>query len=176
MKEFKKDPKKHLNKVLTIITGAILLFIVSAFTITKMAQEKAMPSNTPNSHDTLLVLRDSGSTNFPGYTITVKHDGSGTLTYDSGHGDTRPQFNTQNKTFSPQTFQIASIRQILSQIGTIKNVPNHSCIKSISFGTVVTITYNGQTSGDISCIDSSDPQAYQNLKKEVETLMSKAIR
>ncbi len=176
MKEFKKDPKLYLNKVLAIFTGAILLFIVSSFSLTKIAQEKAMSSNTPEPHDTFLVLRNSGSTNFPGLTITVKHDGSGTLTYDSRHGDTRPQFNNPNKTFPPQTFQIASVRQILSQIGTIKNIPDHSCIKSISFGSVVTITYNGQTSGDISCIDSADPQTYQSLKKEVETLMSKAIR
>ena len=176
MKEFKQGPKLYLNKVLIIFTGAILLFIVSAFSLTKIAQEKAMSANTPNPHDTFLVLRNSGSTNFPGFTITVRHDGSGTLTYESRQGDTRPQFNNPDKTFPPQTFQIASVRQLLSQIGTIKNVPDHSCMKSISFGSDITITYNGQTSGDISCIDTADPQTYQDLKKDVEALMSTATR
>jgi hypothetical protein len=181
MMKFKKVPKTYLHKALIIVPSIILLVFAFAF-VTKTIASRIkkggpMSANTSNSQDTFLVLRNSGSTNFPGFTITVKHDGSGTLTYESRPGDTRPQFNIANKTFPPQTFQIARVRQILSQIGTInKNIPNHSCMKSVSFGSSVTITYNGQTSGDISCIDSTDPQTYQHLKDEIDTLMSQAIR
>ena len=180
MIKFKKDPKTYLNKALVIAPSIILLVLAFSFVTKSIAstiyQEVSMSVNTSNSHDTLLVLRNSGSTNFPGFTITVKHDGSGTLTYESRPSDTRPQFNKANKTFPAQTFQITPVRQILSQIGTIKNIPNHSCMKSASFGSSIIITYNGQTSGDISCIDSTDPQTYQNLKEAVDTLMSQAIQ
>jgi hypothetical protein len=122
-----------------------------------------------------LVIRNSGSTNFPGFTITVLNDGSGTLNYEKcGTASTRSQCQKPNKTFPSQTFQINTIRQLLSQIGPIQNIPNHSCAKSASFGSVTKISYNGQESGDISCIDSTDPQTYQNLKKEVDTFISLA--
>lgn len=138
-------------------------------------QGVSMSAQSNNHQDTFLVIHNSGSTNFPGFTITIYDVGSGTLVYEKcRYAPERPQCQKPNKIFPPQTFQVSPIRQILSQIGSIQNVPNHSCPKSISMGSITNIFYNGQKSGDISCIASSDPPLYQSLKQEVNTLISQA--
>ncbi|GCE08099.1 hypothetical protein [Dictyobacter aurantiacus] len=127
--------------------------------------------------DTFLTIHNSGSTNFPGYTITINDAGSGTLVYEEcRYAPERPQCQKEDKTFPLQTFQLSPIRQLLSQIGSIQNIPGHSCIKSISMGSTTNMFYQGQKSGDISCINSSDPPLYQNLKKEVDALIAQATR
>lgn len=134
--------------------------------------EQGVPTQPPSM---FLVIHNSGSTNFPGFTITVNTDGSGTLIYEKCRSAlTRPQCQKPNKTFPLRTFQINTIRQLLTQIGTIQNIPNHTCTKSASFGSVTKIKYNGQESGDISCTNSTDPRTYQQLKKEVDMLISQA--
>lgn len=188
MKKFKKNPKTYVGKFLAIATSILLLVLVLALVFSfavifsqhrrqsigaPITQETptAVPSTQPLNK--FLAIRNSGSTNFPGYTITLNTDGSGTLVYDRGT-DTRPQFLQPNKTFPSQTFQITPVRQILSQIGAIQNIPNHYCGKSVSFGSVTKISYNGQESGDISCIGSTDPQSYQDLKQEVDKIIFQA--
>ena len=123
-----------------------------------------------------LVIKNSGSTNFPGYTLTINSDGSGELIYLRRRNETRPQFNLAPKAFPPQTFQLSSIASLLAQIGGIQGIPNHSCSKPISFGSVVSLVYNGQTSGDISCIDTNDPQNYQELKKQIHAFITQAMQ
>jgi hypothetical protein len=98
------------------------------------------------------------------------------LIYKRIKNDTRSQFNLSNKAFSPRTFHLSRTASLLAQIGSIQGIPNHSCIKSISFGSVVSIVYNGQTSGDISCIDTNDPQDYQELKRQIQALITQAMR
>lgn len=135
--------------------------------------ERSTPIESTPPQSTFFVIKNSGSTNFPGYTLTVNGDGSGALIYDQCNTDlTRPQCHLQNKTYSTQTFKIDNLKEILSQIGSIQNIPKHLCPKSVSFGSSTTIEYNSQKSGDISCIDSSDPQIYQNLKMVVDALGS----
>jgi hypothetical protein len=138
---------------------------------------QANRGGSTNPQSIFLVIRNAGSTNFPGFTITVNNDGSGTLIYEKCRtAPTKPQCQKPNKTFPSQTFQINTIRQLLSQISSIQNIPNHSCAKSASFGSVTKILYNGQESGDISCTDATDPQTYQHLKEEVETFISQAMQ
>jgi hypothetical protein len=186
MKKFQKNPKTDLGKFLVIATSILLLVLVLSFAVISSQHRQQpigapitqeTPTAMPTTHplNTFLVIRNSGSTNSPGYTITLYTDGSGTLVYER-QTDPRPQFHQPNKTFSPGTFQIKGIRQILSQIGAIQNIPNHYCGKSVSFGSVTKIQYNGQESGDISCIDSTDPQTYQNLKQEIDMLISQAVQ
>ncbi|GLV55558.1 hypothetical protein KDH_24020 [Dictyobacter sp. S3.2.2.5] len=135
-----------------------------------------MSADTHN-QDTFLTIHNSGSTNFPGYTITIDNAGSGTLVYEEcRYAPERPQCQKEDKIFSPQTFQLSPIRQVLSQIGSIQNLPSHSCIKSISMGSRTHLSYQGQQSGDISCITSSDPPLYNSLKKEIDALVAQATR
>ncbi len=133
-------------------------------------------SNVPaNPQSVFLVIRNSGSTNSPGFTLTIFNDGSGSLIYEKCKiAPSRPQCQKQNKTFPLQAFQLNMIRQYLAQISSIRNIPNHYCTKSASFGSITKLLYNGQESGDISCINANDPQTYQYLKKEVETFISQA--
>ena len=83
-----------------------------------------------------IVIQNSGSTNAPAYTVTVNPDGSGS--------DTR-----HDRQYAADTLDYRSLQ------ATLQAVPNwrfrSHCVKSASFGTTVTITYNGRTSGDISC-------------------------
>lgn len=134
-------------------------------------------STTTNNQDIFLVIHNSGSTNFPGFTITIHTTGSGTLVYEKcRYAPERPQCQKENHSFPPQTFLITPIGQILSQIGSLQNVPGHSCMKSVSMGSSTNICYQGQHSGDISCITASDPPLYNSLKKEVDTLIAQATR
>jgi hypothetical protein len=46
---------------------------------------------------------------------------------------------------------------------------NMHCAKSVSFGTVTTISYRNRTSGDISCLPNDDPlwSEIQQVEKQV---------
>jgi hypothetical protein len=154
---------------LSLLVLSTLVFLAAC------GQNNQGGSSPPQS--TFLVIRNSGSTNSPGFTLTINNDGSGTLIYDQcKYAPTRPQCQKPNKTFPAQTFQINTIRQTLSQIGSIQIVPNHSCQQSASFGSTTKLGYKGQESGDISCIDSTDPQTYQSLKQEVDKIVSQATQ
>ena len=168
------ERENTLRKNLTFIFQ-IVPVVSTLVLLVSCAQANQGSSTHPQSM--FLVIRNSGSTNFPGFTITANNDGSGTLIYEKCRSaPTRPQCQKPNKTFSSQTFQINTIRLLLSQIGSIQNIPNHSCVKSVSFGSVTKISYNGQESGDISCIGSADPQTYQHLKNEVDAFISQAMQ
>ena len=159
---------------LSLLSGFV--FILSTLALLA-ACGQINQGGSANPPSVFLIIRNTGSTNFPGFTITVNNDGSGTLIYEKCRSaSTRPQCQKSNKTFHSQTFQMNTIRQLLSQISSIQNIPNHSCTKSASFGSVTKIVYNGQESGDISCIDATDPQTYQHVKKEVEMFISQAMR
>ena len=169
MKKVKQNPKT------AVITASILLIILvlSIAIIFSHYRGQTQMVYPPN---TFLVIRNSGTTNSPGFTITINKDGSGTLAYAKcTSAPTTPPCNQPDKTFPPKTFNITTVTNTLSQIGNIQGIPNHTCTKPASFDSVTTIAYNGQTSGDISCIGPTDSQTYQNLEQEVNTFTSQAI-
>ncbi|GAC1449901.1 MAG: hypothetical protein PVSMB5_37470 [Ktedonobacteraceae bacterium] len=108
-----------------------------------------------------ITITDSGSTNTPGSTLTINPDGSGSLHYEKGHWSFGQYIN---KTFSAHTFDSSKFAAIMAELKGVHAIPNHGCPKSISFGSIITMTYRGQTSGDISCLSMSDGKLLHDLR------------
>jgi len=146
-----KTKNHSQNKIISLfIIIVIFIIFIGVFLLRQRVSDSVF-----------LIIRNSGSTNFPGYTLTIHYDGHGELVYQN-----------KNRTFPPKTFATAFTLHILNYIGSVNGIPGHSCIKSASFGSVMTIVYKNQTSGDISCISPDDKQSYQQLKQQIEGYVS----
>jgi outer membrane murein-binding lipoprotein Lpp len=91
----------------------------------------------------LTTIENSGSTNAQPYTVKIFEDGSAAVT---GPGRTEQDSGAG-------TVDAAGLKTLLQTIGDVSQLTGH-CGKSVSFGTTTEITYNGKTSGDISCIST----------------------
>lgn len=111
----------------------------------------------------LAVITNSGSTNMPGSTLTINNDGSGSITYQKRAQEQRFQ-RYLNRTFVPGTFESSQLANMLTQIQDVSTIPNRNCLKSASFGSITTITYQGKTSGDLSCLSNEDPKIFLDVK------------
>jgi hypothetical protein len=120
-----------------------------------------IPAQVPNI--ILAVITNSGSTNMPGSTLTINNDGSGSLTYRRGAQEQRFQ-RYVDKIFTAGTFDSSQLASVLAQIQDVSTIPNHNCVKSVSFGSTTTITYQGKTSGDLSCLSNADEKIFLDLK------------
>jgi len=98
------------------------------------------PQTTPRVVPGDITIRNTGSTNFAGYTIVVHASGAADVTVG---GETVP------KTLAaPQTKWLFAKVLAATPLDTM---PAAGCIKSASFGSVTTVSYGGTTSPDISC-------------------------
>lgn len=114
----------------------------------------------------LAIITNSGSTNAPASTLTINNDGSGSITYQKGRQ--AQQFQRYNEqTFPAGTFASSQLASILAQIKDVSTIPDRDCLKPISFGFTVKLTYQGKTSGDLTCVTNQDPRAFLDLKQLV---------
>ena len=119
--------------------------------------------------NTLVVITNSGSTNTPAFTLTIHQDGSGKLTYQKGsHAERFARF--KDKTFPAGTFDSQQLSSQLSGIKDVSTIPNHNCLKSASFGSTTTVTFQGKTSGDLSCLSNQDTPVFLDLKDTVQKI------
>jgi hypothetical protein len=92
------------------------------------------------------VIRNSGSTNFSGYTIKVWSDGSTWAVHSNRAGE---------QMGSPITGHISpTLAQTFlhdAQQARKNRVISRPCMKSASFGTVTTVLYHGWNSPDLEC-------------------------
>ena len=104
---------------------------------------------------------ESASTNARSMKVEIFADGSAERTIgpptpieaqtDGGLG---PLDGTP-KSFPPGSTDVLLFLQALAGVNDLSAIPiRRSCTKSISFGTETTVRANGQTSGDLQCIDS----------------------
>jgi hypothetical protein len=146
----------------------ILLLIIGMVSMHAAANSFHQP---PSKKGQLALITNSGSTNAPGSTLTLNTDGSGSLVYQKDRGNS---FRFADKTFAAGTFAVAQLENLLTHIGDVSAIPNHGCLKSISFGSTTTITYQGKTSGDVSCLSNADQKIHLAVKEQVETLYMQA--
>ncbi len=107
----------------------------------KMAQTSNSISNE-NTSITLLKIDVSGSTNTLPYTINVYTNGSANVMIK----------NKVTKSFPSGTIDAMNLKDLLKSVADVSLLTSGTtCAKSASFGTYTKITYNGKTSGDISC-------------------------
>lgn len=92
------------------------------------------------------VIRNSGSTNFSGYTIKVWSDGSTWAVHSDRSGTEVGQPVTGH-------VPVALARSLLrdAQQARKNRVISEHCMKSASFGTVTTVLYHDWTSPDLEC-------------------------
>ena len=165
---------RRLRLWIALGMATILLVIIGTISMTANSFQNGAPKGS-----LLVVITNSGSTNTPKSTLTINTDGSGSLMY---HKDTCGVCNIGNsnrfvdKTFPAGTFNVAQLKNLLTQIGDVSAIPDHGCIKSISFGSTTTITYQGKTSGDISCLSNADLKIYLDAKEQVEALYTQALK
>jgi hypothetical protein len=150
-----------------VLTGILLI----ATSITRL--EVMASSSSQDAHAVLAVITNSGSTNSPGSQLIIRNDGSGSLTFQLRPWQ-QPSKHYENKTFPPGTFDSRQLARILAEIHDLSTVPGHGCFKSISFGSTTTITHNGKTSGDISCIAGTDAPLFQDLRNVVQHMYTQA--
>jgi hypothetical protein len=95
----------------------------------------------------------SRSTNSPEIDVVVYSDGSAdrTVVGTGGVNSTAP------KTFSAGSPEGTAFLSDLAAVGDVSAIPTGACAKSVSFGTVTTISAGGKTSGDLQCLE--DPSA-----------------
>ena len=169
-------PKGKLwrRPLLWIALGMAIILLVIIGTISMHTTANGFQNAAPK-EGSLVVITNSGSTNTPESTLTINTDGSGSLMY---HKDTTAGNSNRfvDKTFPAGTFKVAQLKNLLAQIGDVSAIPDHGCIKSISFGSTTTITYLGKTSGDISCLSKADLKIYLDAKEQVQALYTQALK
>ena len=94
----------------------------------------------------LAVITNSGSTNTPASTLTVYQYGSAVLAYQKGKSAARFA-SYHNQTFPAGTFASNKLAALLGKIKDVSTIPDHGCLKSVSFGSTTTVTFQGKTSG-----------------------------
>jgi hypothetical protein len=95
--------------------------------------------------DTATIV-DSGSTNANGYTIHVASDGNASVVYQPRGGSpigSPKKFTVPAATTARFFADLAAARK-----GNMATVP---CMKSVSFGTTLKVTWQGWTSPDLTC-------------------------
>jgi hypothetical protein len=117
----------------------------------------------------LAVITNSGSTNAPASTLTVYQDGSAVLAYQKGKSAARFA-SYHNQTFPAGTFASNKLAALLGKIKDVSTIPDHGCLKSVSFGSTTTVTFQGKTSGDLSCLSSEDTPLFLDLKHQVQAI------
>ncbi|HEY7418058.1 MAG TPA: hypothetical protein VH593_22950 [Ktedonobacteraceae bacterium] len=160
-------PSTHVipSKQLQWAGATLLLILLSTMTALIYIERNPMNSLSPT-QDALATIKNSGSTNTVGWTLTINKDGSGAITYDQAreHGFS----HHTNKTFMAGTFASKQLETLLTQIGDVSTIPNHNCLKPASFGSTTTITYQGKTSGDLTCLTQQDASQFLALKQLVQ--------
>ncbi len=142
--------------LLLLLAGLVVVLIGIVFVSLQTHAE-----GTTNGENDEILITNSGSTNAPGSTLTINSDGSGSIQYKKGHW---PFGSYKDKTFAAHTFEIDQFKTIIAEIKNMHAIPNHGCPKSISFGSTTTITYHGETSGDISCLSMQDGKVFHDLR------------
>jgi hypothetical protein len=157
------------RSLLWIGAAIICTLLIVATIMSSNAMARSSMQQTGNTNKALAVITNSGSTNAPAFTLTINQDGSGSLVYQKGNNAQR--FNRFNdKTFPAGTFDSHQLSSLLTKIKDVSTIPDHGCLKSASFGTTTRITFQGKTSGDLSCLSNQDAALFLNLKHLVQTM------
>ena len=151
------------NNLLGLGLAVIVIVLIAIIARRIQARARSRNQHLGETPEVLVVITNSGSTNAPGSTLTINTDGSGTLTYQEGTQGARFQ-SYRDRTFPAGTFESNQLENVLTQIKDVGTIPNRDCLKSVSFGSTTTITYQGKTSGDLSCLSNEDPKVFLDLK------------
>jgi|SRR5579875_3622178 len=111
------------------------------------------------------IVEDSGSTNIAGLRVTVSTDGQASVEPHDG----RAQHVNLSQSMCEQ------LLRDLEEAGPLDRLPARHCIKSVSFGSRITIEYNGATSPDLSCPAAGNSHL-EALQKDARAILEAARR
>jgi len=100
------------------------------------------------------VIANSGSTNFPGFTVQVWSDGKAS----GGAGSFSPEL-------AKRFFEHAAASK------SAQAAPTRGCMKSASFGSTTTVLYHGWTSPDLECPQSGPAAELAQDVREIVTAL-----
>ncbi len=108
-----------------------------------------------------VVIEESGSTNRPGFSISIRARGNAVVAVS--HGAT-------TKMSLPREMR-EKLMQDLHAASPLKELKVRRCMKSVSFGSSIFVTYKGVRSPDLSCPGQTDPRAAA-LQKDLQDIIS----
>jgi len=119
---------------------------------------------------------DSGSTNTNGFRILVEPSGK-TQSTAATRGPQTPA--AASPVASAGTVPPAVARRLYSDLDAawpLSSLPAEHCLKSASFGTRLTIEFAGQTTPDLSCGHTTDPNVGALAKDAREIIATSGVK
>jgi hypothetical protein len=111
------------------------------------------------------VIVDSGSTNRPGFRITIDRAGNADVVSMAKTGPAKPQ----RRTLSPAMQK--RFEADLAAARPLPSLPAVHCMKSVSFGSTLTLIFGGEQTPDLSCGDGGNA-AMGNLIRDVNEIVA----
>jgi len=134
-------------------------------TATPTASPSPAPCPTNDNTSSAVLICQSSATNVKGFSVLLQTSGSATITFTGEDGST-----------SSGTASASSTSQLFSDLNAntpVVNIQTYGpCTKSASFGTSTTVTYQGYTTGDISCPAPSSPAPVTTIYTDVQNVES----
>jgi hypothetical protein len=108
-----------------------------------------------NENDIVRII-NSGSTNTAGYRIELQRNGIVKWTVSHRRPALSPTPSTPNSSIGEMSIRLStaltnSVFQAVQQASPLNQFPQIHCGKSVSFGTTLYVTFNGQQSPDLTC-------------------------
>jgi hypothetical protein len=97
------------------------------------------------------------STNSSEVDVAVYSDASATRTLGPSRPGGIKSPDATAKTYDAGSPEVAAFLSDLAEIGDVSAIPIGECVKSVSFGTVTTVTVDGARSGDLQCLKAPSP-------------------
>jgi len=115
---------------------------------------------------------NSGSTNRPGFRISIDRSGAAELT--SSPRKFGPPEQRQQTEPVRQTLPRATVDRFFADLAAAKplaSLPLAHCMKSVSFGSTLTVSFGGQQTPDLSCGDGGNP-AMRDLIRDANEIVA----
>jgi hypothetical protein len=119
--------------------------------------------------DTVTII-DSGSTNRPGFRIAVDHSGEAELTSTPRKRGTSQEQSKPIRRMLPRA-TVERFQADLEAAKPLTSLPEVHCMKSASFGSNLTVSFDGEQSPDLMCGDGGNA-AMRNLIRDVNEIVA----
>jgi hypothetical protein len=131
-----------------------------------------MATSPPGESETATIV-NSGSTNRPGFRITIDRSGAAELTVSPRKfglpGPERELPETIQRTLSR-----ATVDRFFADLATARpfaSLPPLHCMKSASFGSTMTVAFGGEQTPDLSCEDGGNA-AIRDLIRDANEIVA----
>jgi hypothetical protein len=114
--------------------------------------------NGSTDHTQVAAIHVTASTNSPAIDVAVFCDGSAARTIsDPSYPNVT---NVMPRTYDPGSPEVMTFLADADAVADVSTIPiDAGCPKSVSFGTVTTVSARGQSSGDLQCLANPTPAA-----------------